>query len=88
MKKSAVIKDATRRWKVCVNGPEATCQLTDPDVPRAWCDACVARALLELLLTDDERLAGVPTEVNPRLVAAWERRRARALVGPVSAKEE
>lgn len=74
--RSQVIKEATRRWKVCEHGPDVTCQKTDPDVPRVWCDACVARALLELTVSvSDDEPESEERRQYPRMVEAQRRRR-------------
>lgn len=70
-----VIREATRRWKVCVHGPEATCQTSEAGYPRVWCDACVARALLDVAVTAPDA-EPEPRRGHPRMVEAQRRRRA------------
>lgn len=86
---SAAIREATRRWKVCEHGPDATCQ-RGGDEPRWWCDACVARALLEFTV----RVSGEEPEPDrpryPRMAEAQRRRRAeeRAAASPSASTEQ
>lgn len=77
---SQVIREATRRWIACSRDYGATCQKTDPEYPKTWCDACVARALLDVVVQHAEDPAPEPEpeprRVHPRMVEAQRRRRA------------
>ena len=84
--KSQAIREATRRWKVCATGPDATCQKTNPDWPRNWCDACVARRLLEFLVNGS---GNVPVRTHYHgMVEAQQRRRARERAAKTHAVEQ
>lgn len=78
---SQVIREATRRWMACSRDYGATCQKTDPEYPKSWCDACVARALLDVVVQHAEDPAHAPDpepprKQHPRMAEAQRRRRA------------